>query len=723
MTDTNLLQEFESFIDKRIIIGRIETVDEELGVIEVSYTSMEGYKTFNIPHPHFGTTSWVRSMPEVGTYVLVGMTQYRQYPEILKTFDPSERVRIALNHVREIKPDPNPDDPKEISPVDRIERASGRPNGLPFRKLRAGEHEIMSKGKSSIWISRRGYSLEKAGIVRRAVDSEKSTIQDWAAGHERLGLDATLQNQLWDSDYFGLVRRPSTDSTTLPLSPLLNATAIQTQITANIHIEDNVSSKLATQKSSQAQLVTEYNQKVQALKTAGNTALSSTQDLSVVSNQSDTLRKSALELDKTFDGLNFSMGQLKIIGAAFQYVQEDFDIAQAAIRTQKELVVDLCGKINKIVETNSPNILTDAKEVFIQFSELIVIPIPVYTPEESITNAFASQNKQEASIAAKLAEAQAESQIYLENALQVSKKFVYTEPKLENNEFCKEWRTSVSWKSLPGTLYEQVIGHVYDNRGIRETNPITGKKTRSRRTWWADKPNEAKSGVEWIDSDGNLIHFLAASAKKGRHVVVPEGSDYLDVGGDAELRTGGDRTEKVGGGRKILVVKDLVIEAENVYYKVRGKYQVDATEIILNQDVNSIQKMTRPIQQTSDTTYSTGEVIQSSVVTSEKILVNADPKRRFVLGNPLISARQKEIEDALTNVGSLQASFQMTSGNITSKADHNIVDEAKELVVSKAKKGIVQQTDGNAVRTAKKAILDSAKSAVYPRLHGKDHTA
>jgi hypothetical protein len=197
----------------------------------------------------------------------------------------------------------------------------------------------------------------------------------------------------------------------------------------------------------------------------------------------------------------------------------------------------------------------------------------------------------------------------------------------------------------------------------------------------------------------------------------------LDVGGDAELRTGGDRTEKVGGGRKILVVKDLVIEAENVYYKVRGKYQVDATEIILNQDVNSIQKMTRPIQQTSDTTYSTGEVIQSSVVTSEKILVNADPKRRFVLGNPLISARQKEIEDALTNVGSLQASFQMTSGNITSKADHNIVDEAKELVVSKAKKGIVQQTDGNAVRTAKKAILDSAKSAVYPRLHGKDHTA
>lgn len=722
MTDTNLLQEFESFIDKRIVIGRIETVDEELGVIEVSYTSMEGFKTFNIPHPHFGVSSWVRSMPEVGTYVLVGMTQYRQYPEILKTFDPSERVRIALNHVREIRPDPNPDDPKEISPVDRIERASGRPNGLPFRKLRAGEHEIMSKGKSSIWISRRGYSLEKAGIVRRAVDSEKSSIQDWAAGHERLGLDATLQNQLWDSEYFGLVRRPSTDSTTLPLSPLLNSTAIQTQITANIHIEDTVSSKLATQKGSQAKLVAEYTTKVQALKTAGNTALASTQDRTVVANNVKTVVASASDLDTTFDSLNFSMGQLKIIGAGFQYVQEDFDIAQAAIRTQKEKVVDLCGKLNKIVEINSPDVVTEAKDTFIQFSELIVIPIPVYTPEETIANAFASQTKEEASIASKLAEAQAESQIYLENALQVSKKYVYTEPKLENNEFCKEWRTSVSWKGLPGSLFEQVVGHVYDTMGVRETNPITNKKTRSRRTWWADKPNEAKSSVEWIDADGNHIHFLAESAKKGRHCVIPSGDDYLDVGVNAELRTGGDRIEKIGGDRKILVVKDLIIEAENVYYKVRGKYQVDATQIVFNQDVNTIQKMQRPIQKTSDTVYTVGNLVQSTVVTSEKILVNADPKRRFVVGNPLVSSRQQQIEDALTNVGALQASIQMVSGNIITKADHNILEEAKELVVSKGIKGIVQQTDGNAIRTAKKTIMDSAKSAVYPPLHRQGHT-
>ena len=257
-------------------------------------------------------------------------------------------------------------------------------------------------------------------------------------------------------------------------------------------------------------------------------------------------------------------------------------------------------------------------------------------------------------------------------------------------------------------LFEQIIGQVYDYQGNRETNPITDKKTRSRRTWWADAPNQTQTGVEWIDGDGNVIHFLAGSAKKGHHVVIPNGDDYLDVGNNAELRTGGDRIEKIGGGRKILIVKDLVIEAENVSYKVRGKYQIDATEIILNQNKNSLNRLTRTIQKTTDTVYSTGDLIQSTVVTSEKVLVNTQPKRRFVLGNPLISERQKTIEDALTLIGTTQASINMTSGNISSKADYVISSDAKETVIQKGKKSIVQQTDGSHIRSAKKSITDNS---------------
>jgi hypothetical protein len=721
------IQSIEKYLDHRLIVGRIENVDEELGTIEVSYISQEGFKSFNIPHPHFGADSWIRAMPELGSYVLIGTSQYNQFPEIIKLFDPSERVRIALNHILEIKPDADPNNPKEMMPVDRISRASaGRPDGRPFRKLRQGEMEIMGRGKSSIWLSRRGQLLEKASVARRLIDSDRSMIQDWAVGHEKLGIDAYLKNCLWDSEYFGVVRRPPDDPTDLPLGTLLNVAAIVQEINGSIAIQDRVTSQVSNFKSQLATLKQDYEKQLTELKEKSKDwlkTLKSTTDAKTYPDTCNTSISYISNLISTLDKLTAVAGQLKTLGTSVNYVNVPYDIALNQLDQQRK-VIQTNG--TTIEETTAPVFdSTQQEQVQVQFdtfTKLEVTKIPEYTPEAAIAAAFDKYKLAAAGMDAQIQEAINEAKIIVPGDVHVIKKYVWTEPKLKDTgkgtkEFAKEWRMTLSWKGYPRKIYEHSIGHVYDSEGKEETTPVTGKKTRSRHTWWCDPPNEVKTGAEWLDTDGNLIKFLAECASKGFVFVIPDGHHYLDVGRTAELRTGDDAIAKIAGNLKIVVAKDVIVDAENFIFKARDKFQVDATQIILNQETNSANKVTRPIQRTVDTKYLDSPLIQQITVTTAKVQISEQVKRRIVEGNVLLTDRQKQIEDVFTNVGAKQSSINLISGNImsraeqniTSKADQNIIEDSK-INITKAEQNIVEQAQQNIVESAGQAITNQSSN-------------
>jgi ElaB/YqjD/DUF883 family membrane-anchored ribosome-binding protein len=551
------------------------------------------------------------------------------------------------------------------------------------------------------------------------IDSDRSMIQDWAAGHEKLGIDAYLKNCLWDSEYFGVVRRPPEDPTNLPLGTLLNVTAIAQEINGTIAIQDRVSEKVAKLKSELDTLKQTYEKQLKELADKSKEWLEKLKKTSVAKDFPDTCATSLpyiANLVGTLDKITAVVGQLRTLGASVNYVNASFDIALSSLSDQRKIIQDN-GATLKDVEAPVFDEFQqrEIQANFVTLSKLEVVVIPPYLPEANISETFEKYKTAAAGMAAQLQEVINEAKIIVPDPVHVLKKYVWTEPKLKDNgkgvkEFAKEWRMTLSWKGYPRKIYEHVIGHIYDKEGKEETTPITNKKTRSRHTWWCDPPNDVKSGAEWLDIDGNLIKFLAECAQKGFVFVIPDGHHYLDVGRTAELRTGDDAIAKVAGNVKIVVAKDVTLDAENILFKARKSFQVDATTIVLNQETNSVNKVTRKTQKTEDTAYLDSPLLQEINVTSAKVAISEQVKRRIVEGNVLLTDRQKEIEDIYTSVGSKQASINLASGNILSKAEQNISEESKTNV-TKADQNIIEQSLTN-ITKADQNILENAGQAV-----------
>ena len=91
------MERLEDVLRSKLILGRIHSIDETKGMVEVSYITETGFQKFNIPSVFGGNDSWIRAYPQVGSYVLISETTEKQFPEIVKVFDPSEKTRYLLS--------------------------------------------------------------------------------------------------------------------------------------------------------------------------------------------------------------------------------------------------------------------------------------------------------------------------------------------------------------------------------------------------------------------------------------------------------------------------------------------------------------------------------------------------------------------------------------------------------------------------------------------------
>lgn len=524
-----LLEKF----DYRLILGQIDSIDEENGTILVSFLSQAGQRSFNVPAPHFSQNSWIRAYPEEGSWVLVGVTQHTQQYEILKVFDVSEKTRLLLNYASEVGQVNDPATGK-VKSDDRIALAKAPPGGSPFRKLRSGEIEASSSGRAFWWLSKYGTAILKGGMAR--LELESNFVRGFAAGYSCQGLDSILTSTYKDSSYFGVVRRPLDDKTFVA-KKIISTSQATSEVQASITAEDENIERSKKLKQSCSTCRDAY---VKALKS--------------ITVQEATCVQSLNSTKSYIDSLN----TLKSFGQAYRYSQPSFNISISKLQSQ---YTDLQNYSQKVIAKTAT--LTTFQ--------------PVDVPDFTVEKVFEDRKK---ALQQKMDTSQAGMQKLiasstLESLPAVEAKFVHQSFLLEQNNFCKEWRISLDWKGSPNTLYQQAFGHVYDDSGVREKSP-SGKSLRSRQTWFTDKGNTT---VLFCDVDGNVTHILSPDATEGYMLTIPNGKAEINVSKDVNVEIGEQCYIHVNKHCSIVTEQLLKIEAESIELSGRKTLKLIAPDI------------------------------------------------------------------------------------------------------------------------------------------------
>jgi hypothetical protein len=558
------IQELFQMMDQSFILGVIELIDENLGKVKVRYLSIQGGQTLNMPNPWFGGTAWLRAYPAVGSFVLVAKTQVGQEAHIVKVYDQSEQARLLLNFVPGISADPTKQAQGYIPPVDNIAEAQAPPEGLPFRKLRAGELETVSSGRAEWWFSSNGSQIGRSGLVREVFDAKKSVRESLAAAHTLQGLDHS-QVENTDMTHFGVVRR-ALDVNIVKAQQLINVSQITQEIEALLR--DN-----SDQKAVAAKLQAEVEATRKDYESAAAAVQSKAQSLQRVVklpesytqlSQLDEPIKTSLQKIQLY---HLALEKQELYGSTLGYAQEDFTAGVKDVRLQQVEVESAKTSIEGALPAKDRGQMDMALAVLANQG-------PREVPKLDLDKVFSTTIQS--------LEAQKQKVKLTADALlkatsvpkeEVEERHIYKDLLLEQGQFCKEYRVNLSWKGSPTTLYEAVRGHVYSADGLREKSPTTQLPLRSRETFYND---DGKATIIFIDVNGNVSHILSPSATDGYTLTIPKGNARMRIGESLDLTVGKSATVHVSDHLSIQVDKLMEVEAEDIKWKARNSIEMEA---------------------------------------------------------------------------------------------------------------------------------------------------
>ncbi len=157
------------------LISEVISRDDALGV---TYGPTSN-RRMPINHPFVGSSSWIRSVPEIGTRVLMQNRSDTGQAEIFKALP--------------------------IGPFQRASDYFGQKN--TYREMNPGEHDIAASGFNSAYLSRRGnIDLISGPGVSRRQDRDRLEIRDLAPTHRQQYLN-WLPGQMGDELRIGIVKR------------------------------------------------------------------------------------------------------------------------------------------------------------------------------------------------------------------------------------------------------------------------------------------------------------------------------------------------------------------------------------------------------------------------------------------------------------------------------------------------------------------------------------
>lgn len=186
------INEYHGAHNTRPYVGEIVSVDVEGEQIVVD--SITGKKPFNYPHAFQSATSWIRSVPDPGSGVI--MQRSIGDPLILRLYNPVNIAAAYQTAVRAVREDPTNKDFK------------GSLNN--YRTLRPGEHHLASVGLAELYMSARGAFEMRGGAVTRAAVHDDLESVDRAPLHKRL-LHLNQIGVMGDEERFGVVKRYDPD--------------------------------------------------------------------------------------------------------------------------------------------------------------------------------------------------------------------------------------------------------------------------------------------------------------------------------------------------------------------------------------------------------------------------------------------------------------------------------------------------------------------------------
>jgi hypothetical protein len=567
------IQELFKMVDQSHVLGIIDLVDEALGKVSVRYLSMQGRQTLNMPNPWFGGTAWLRAYPTVGSFVLVALTQVGQETHIVKVFDQSEQAHLLLNYVKGISSDPAKQAQGFIPPVDNIAEAQAPPEGLPFRKLRGGELEMVSNGRAEFWLSSSGSQVHRSGLVRNVMNAKQSTNATLAASHTLQGLDYSQVTNV-DMTHFGVVRR-ALDAKIVTAQKLLDTSMVSQEIEALLR--DNADKKVAADK-----LQSEVESTRKTYETATTTIQSMATKLATTVKLPESYQQLAQLTEPLKDTLQkiqlyrLALEKQSLFASSLGYSQDDYLAALKDIRIQQ---VDL-----ELIKTSIDGAFP-AKDTVALSKALADLTDqgPKDVPKLDLDKVFsttmmtldAQKKKVETTTEALLKATQVAKE-------EVEARHIYKDLLLEQNQFCKEYRVNVSWKGNPGTLYDSVRGHVYNADGVREKSPTTQLPLRSRESFYDDS---GKATVIFVDVNGNVSHILSPSATDGYTLTVPKGNGRIRLGESLDLTVGKSATVHVADHLSIQVDKLMEVEAEDIRWIARNSIELNAKTVKINAEV------------------------------------------------------------------------------------------------------------------------------------------
>ena len=622
-----MAQELKDLFKTKILVGQVYSIDETNGVIEVKYISDSGFKKFNIPSVFVGNDSWIRAYPQIGSYVLIADTDEDQFPEIIKVFDPSEKARLILDEGLNINE--NPETPNSVTPFDRVAKATNNAKddlgkiGYPYRKLKGGELEASSSGKASWWLGSNGELVLKGGLSKLEMDPFKNTIETSSAGHLKMGLDSTLESY-GDQEYFGVVRRPGSNSIS---------------ILSSINTMENRIAKLTRAEVS-------YERINQAIINLDSLAVDAQNDLNIA-------HKFVTQLIKDSNFLRSITGSLtrlsdvdtQIYIRSLQdlsdysksYVPDSENLKKlddgiAELKIWKASVDDFLNKSNRPQDpgNDEATLLSD-----IQSKSLSPIPqIDIKSLSSSISNEIialpiSTLQERKAELEKKKNELEQSEENKIKN---IESKYLYQSLKLNpeaNSDavFAKEYRVNVSWKGSDDvnsrTLYEKIAGHVYDSNGLPETYANMAR-LRSRETFVTEKGSSTNN---YVDTFGNMVTQLAEDASRGYSLDAPGGPVKITSGGELIITANKSGSSTDGAVSKIHIVQgNFEIVAGDASIKMtNGKIILNGLKgIEINGSIVNINSTTTKLDST--TTSISGAVYATAPINVDPSISNKAKK-------------------------------------------------------------------------------------------------
>jgi hypothetical protein len=176
----------------------IDTSSGESQTGKMTYSG--GSRTVPLVMPFDGTGSWIRSIPESGSTVLVGMRSDNEDVSFIRYLNDNPEVKLA----------------------------SYRRQKSLYRPLQPGEHEIHSTGLAQSYYSARPVLEQRGGLIRSWLDQDRMESGQKAPLHVRQ-LWEHRSNLMGDEERFGVVRRPSRLKLSLPV---VNATIAKNLVLA-----------------------------------------------------------------------------------------------------------------------------------------------------------------------------------------------------------------------------------------------------------------------------------------------------------------------------------------------------------------------------------------------------------------------------------------------------------------------------------------------------------